>query len=399
MKESSKRLIHTSQSFSKKLTKKNESRRENLYKDIFLLNEENDEESSENDAQAEIDITIINNKEKIKVKFNQNKAFTDFVKFLQKNYFRVGFEENYKIYYQNKEIEMSDKRKINKIINPNDTNVKFTLKSMKKEFLYSNLNRIYIQLDNIPSFMDLSQQIYNFIKLQTGEEINYDINYKDNSCRILFNSQEIAFSFVAYMTNIKFTNKYYRKLKIDIKYNQINATRNNRHIFRYMSEENKINNINKTIDSLTPNNNNLNLPLNKHNMRTYKSYIKKNNKAVYYYENTYENDYYEDNYKSIRDSSPYGYEKELEKQKKIKDKKNWVGQKDFFTSINKKSFNKLLRPKKKLILKKVNMKELSGSKSKESKNENPININDKKSKPLLINTYATNMFKFKNSPE
>ena len=96
MKESSKRLIHTSQSFSKKLTKKNESRRENLYKDIFLLNEENDEESSENDAQAEIDITIINNKEKIKVKFNQNKAFTDFVKFLQKNYFRVGFEENCK---------------------------------------------------------------------------------------------------------------------------------------------------------------------------------------------------------------------------------------------------------------------------------------------------------------
>ena len=37
------------------------------------INEENDEESSENDAQAEIDITIINNKEKIKVKFNQNK--------------------------------------------------------------------------------------------------------------------------------------------------------------------------------------------------------------------------------------------------------------------------------------------------------------------------------------
>ena len=45
------------------------------------------------------------------------------------------------------------------------------------------------------------------------------------------------------------------------------------------------------------------------------------------------------------------------------------------------------------------MKELSGSKSKESKNENPINRKDKKSKPLLINTYANNMFKFKNSPE
>ena len=63
------------------------------------------------------------------------------------------------------------------------------------------------------------------------------------------------------MTNIKFSKKYYRKLKIDIKYSPLNATNNKKNNLRYMSEENnKLNNINNTIDSI------------RNNMRTYKSY-------------------------------------------------------------------------------------------------------------------------------
>ena len=357
--KSPQRLIHSSQSYDKKFNKKRiEYRKENLYRDIFFLDEVKEEEDSEEDINSEINIIILYNKEKIITKFNQNKTFNDFIKFLEKKYFRVGFEENYEIYYDNKQILMNDKRKINKIVNTTDKDkeIKFTLKSIKKAFLNTKLNRIYIQLENIPSFMDLSEQIYNFINSQK-EEINYDINYKDNSCRILFGSQEIAFSFVTYMTNIKFTNKYYRKLKIDIKYNPLNATKNRDNKLRFMSEENKFNNINKTIDSL--NNNTINPLSTSNNIREYKSYNKLNNK-IYYYENTYENDYYEDNYKSIRGSSPYEYEKELEKQKRIKDKKNWIGNNDFFTSVNKKSFNKLLRPKKRLFLKKIDLKEVSG---------------------------------------
>lgn len=316
------RLIHSSQSydrkFNKKRNEKNELRRENLYKDIFLL-EEKEEDSSEDEAQSEINIVLLYNKEKINIKFNQNRTFEELIKLLEKNYFRVGFKENYKIYYENKEISMSDKRKLNKIVKVTDNEVKLVLKAIKKEFLNSKMKRIYIQLENIPSFMDLSEQINKFIKSQKDEEINYDINYKDNSCSILFSSQEISFSFVAFMTNIKFTNKYYRKLKIDIKYNPLNATSNNRNKLRFMSEENKLSNINKTIEPLTSNNT-INPPSGRFNMRTYKSYNKINNRN-YYYANTYENDYYEDNFKSIQDSTPYGYEKELERQKKIRDKK------------------------------------------------------------------------------
>ena len=356
------RLIHSSQSVDIKLRKKKENRKENLYRDVLLL-EENNEEESEEDSSSDINIVILYNKEKINTKFSQNRPFCDFVKFLEKKYFKVGFEENYKIYYENKEISMGDKRKINKIVNIKDNNeeIKFTLKAMKKTFLLnSKISRIYIQLENIPSFMDLSEQIYKFIQAQE-EEIDYDINYKDNSCRILFSSQEISFSFVAYMTNIKFSNKYYRKLKIDIKYSPLNATNNKKNNLRYMSEENnKSNNINNTIDSI------------RNNMRTYKSYKQMNSKGNYYYYDTYENDYYEDNFKSIRDSSPYDYEKELEKQKKIKDKKNWVGNKDFFTSVNKKSFNRLLRPKNRLFLKKINVKGLNSINTIRKRNEKMI---------------------------
>lgn len=374
------RLIHSSQSVDKKFKKKKENRKENLYRDVFLL-EENNEEESEEDSSSDINIVILYNKEKINTKFSQNRPFCDFVKFLEKKYFKVGFEENYKIYYENKEISMGDKRKINKIVNIKDNNeeIKFTLKAMKKTFLLnSKISRIYIQLENIPSFMDLSEQIYKFIQAQE-EEIDYDINYKDNSCRILFSSQEISFSFVAYMTNIKFSNKYYRKLKIDIKYSPLNATNNKKNNLRYMSEENnKLNNINNTIDSI------------RNNMRTYKSYKQMNSKGNYYYYDTYENDYYEDNFKSIRDSSPYDYEKELEKQKKIKDKKNWVGNKDFFTSVNKKSFNRLLRPKKRLFLKKINVKGLNSINTIRNRNE-------KNDKELRLYETKTSNNKFKNS--
>jgi len=363
------RLIHTSQSYDRKFKKrneKNEIRRENLYRDIFLL-EEKEEDTSEEEAQSEINIILLYNKEKINIKFNQNRTFEELIKLLEKNYFRVGFKENYKIYYENKEISMSDKRKINKIVKVTDNEVKLVLKAIKKEFLNSKMKRIYIQLENIPSFMDLSEQINKFIKSQKDEEIDYDINYKDNSCSILFSSQEISFSFVAFMTNIKFTNKYYRTLKIDIKYNPLNATSNKRNKLRFMSEENKLSSINKTIENL-PSRNAMNPPSGRFNMRTYKSYNKMNNK-MYYYANTYENDYYEDNFKSIQDSTPYGYDKELEKQKKIKDKKNWVGKNDFFTSVNKRSFNKLIRPKHRLYLKKININELNPGNSGRSNNE------------------------------
>ena len=343
------RIIHTSQSYDKKnKTKKDpKNRRESLYRDIFLFSEEK-ENSSDDDDNPEINIIIYYDGRKIMTKFNRHKPFTEFIKYLQNRYFKVGFEENYKLFYDNVEIPMNDKRKIKKIVNENDNEIKFILKAKEKAFINTNFKKIYIELDNIPSFMDLSDQINNFINSQNKVGINFDIIYRDNSCRILFSSSEIAFSFIAYMTNIKFSNKFYRKLKIDIKYNPLegNMNENNKN-YRSMSEEN----INNKFEKLNKNNltishknikvkNNSNIrSRNNNNFKGIKSYTESNNENKYRYI-----DYYEDNYESVQDSSPYGYENQLAKMQEMINKKKWMDNKNFFTSINKNSFNRMITP-------------------------------------------------------
>ena len=343
------RIIHTSQSYDKKSKRNNDpkNRRESLYRDIFQFNEEK-ENSSDDDDNPDIRITIYYDGRKIITKFNRNKPFTEFIKYLQNRYFKVGFEKNYKLFYDNKEIPMNDKRKIKKIVNENDNEIKFILKSKEKAFINSKLKKIYIELDNIPSFMDLSDQINNFINSQKKIDINFEIIYKDNSCRILYSSSEIAFSFIAYMTNIKFKNKFYRKLKIDIKYNALegNTNENNKN-YRSISEEN----INNKYEKLNKNNltlSNKNIKIknnseirsrNNNNFNVIKSYTESNNENKYRYI-----DYYEDNYESVQDSSPYGYENQLAKMQEKMNKKKWMDNKNFFTSINKNSFNRMISP-------------------------------------------------------
>lgn len=400
--QKSQRIIHSSQSYDKKYKKKienenqgknkfknkNENKRQNLYRDVFLFSEEK-EDSSEDDDNPEISIIVYYDGRKINTKFNRHKPFTEFVKFLSKRYFRVSFEDNYKIFYDNVEIPMNDKRKIKKIVNENETEIKFILKSKEKDFINSNLKKIYIELENIPSFMDLSDQINNFINSQKKVEINFDIIYKDNSCRILFSSSEIAFSFISYMTNIKFTNKFYRKLKIDIKYNALesNIYGINKHKnFRSMSEENIIkgNKEEKLQNNLALSNkkikikNKSRLKLRNNNFKNIKNYTESNNENKYIY-----NDYYEDNFESVQDSSPYGYESQLVKMQKILDRKKWMANKNFFTSINKHSFNRMITPNKYYFKKNIN--------------RNNIYKNNMIEKKFGINQYNDKIYKLKIS--
>ena len=383
------RLIHSSHSYNKQMkSRRNEekkNKRENLYRDIFLFRGDENDSSSENDENSEINITIYYDGREILIKFNKNKTFSEFTKFLQKKYFKVGFEENYQLFYENKEIPMNDKRKIKNIVNLEDSKInkiKFILKSKGKSFINSKLKKMYIELENIPSFMDLSNQINNFINSQKKIEINFDIVYKDNSCRILFSSSEIAFSFIAYMTNIKFTNKFYKKLKIDIKYNALerNIFGNNKN-FRGITEENII--INNKTDI-----NNKNISKNKIKDKNKNKSRNIDDKIIQSYtesniENKKYGNYSEDNYESIRDSTPYGYENQLAKMEEIMNKNKWVGNKNFFTSINKHSFNRMISPNR-YYLKKLRNITNKNKISNKVKNKNEINLYTQKIYKLKI---------------
>ena len=369
------RAIHSSHSFEKRLQRniKKDKAKESIYRDIFSLVDEEEENSSEVDENPELNIVIYYDGRKISTKFNRHKTFAEFTKFLQKKYFKIGFEKNYKIFYEQEEIPMNDKRKIKNIVGEDKHDIKFMLKAKNQNFINARMKKVYIELENIPSFMDLSDQINNFLNLQNDFGINFDIKYKDNCCRILFSSTETAFSFVSYITSIKFSNKFYRKLKIDIKYNSLENSDIYKHL-RSMSERNiNINNDNK--DSKLKNiNKNLSVS-NINNLKNrFKIRLKRKSKDFNTEDNYYGYpDFSGDNFKSVQDSSPYGYEKKLAKMEEIMNKKKWMDNKNFITNVSKNSFNSLFSPHKPFLNKfRNNFKRYYGNRDIQE-NENVIN--------------------------
>jgi hypothetical protein len=370
------RTIHSSHSFEKKLKRnlKREKTKDSVYRDLFFLVDEEEENSSEVDENPELNIVIYYDGRKISTKFNRHKTFSEFTKFLQKKYFKIGFEKNYKIFYEQQEIPMNDKRKIKNIVGEDKHDIKFILQAKNKNFINDGMKKVYIELENIPSFMDLSDQINNFLNSQNDFGINFDIKYKDNCCRILFSSTETAFSFVSFITNIKFSNKFYRKLKIDIKYNALENSDIYRHL-RSMSEKEINNNNNENNNGKLKNVNKHYSISNINNLKTrFKMRLKRNSKNVNIEENYNRYpDFSGDNFKSVQDSSPYGYEKKLAKMEEIMNKKKWMDNKNFFTNISKNSFNSLFSPHKPFLNKfRNNFKRYYGNRDIQE-NENVIN--------------------------
>ena len=104
----------------------------------------------------------------------------------------------------------------------------------------------------------------------------------------------------------------------------------------------------KGINNNNENNNGKLKNFNKHysisninNLKTrFKMRLKRNSKNVNIEENYNRYpDFSGDNFKSVQDSSPYGYEKKLAKMEEIMNKKKWMDNKNFFTNISKNSFN------------------------------------------------------------
>ena len=92
--------------------------------------------------------------------------------------------------------------------------------------------------------MDLSEQINKFLA-KFKIEIDFDVNYIDNCCKITFVKSEIAFSFINFMTKLKFNNNYYKHMKINLHYKYIqnnNHNKNKSFIFHsYLNNKNKYN--------------------------------------------------------------------------------------------------------------------------------------------------------------
>jgi hypothetical protein len=201
--------------------------------------------------------------------------------------------------------------------------------------------------------MDLSDQINIFMNNQNHKDIKYDIVFKNNCCNIIFISPEISFSFVAFMTNLKFTNKYYRKLIIKYKYNNVKIKKDH-----YLSQKslfpinnnNNNNIINNNILSSYISKNGNRMNLNNNNSSERKNYKNISCSYIHIYVKTEPNDintinnYFNNKYESINNSTPYDQEKIINKLEKEKSKKKWITNKGFFNGVNKKSFNSFINP-------------------------------------------------------
>ena len=350
---------------------KNQSKfkEKNNEKDYIANKTYNDTESSdffdklkEEFINDNITIIIYSGIKRECIEYNVNQTISDLIKYLNEYKYLSDDEvkkNNFKILYGLEVLKVTDERKIYKIVYDNKINKssgdedKITIikKAKEKEFIKNkNVEKICISLENIPSFMDLSEQINIFINKHNNEEIKYDIKYKNNCCNIIFLSREISFSFVSFMTNLKFNNKFYRKLRININYlnalNMKNKYLNNSLIIKTSDNNDLLNSIqnNRSARNIHLKNIKINQKLNSQsfNRSRINNYYSRNPQII---TDSYDNnDYFNDKYNSIRESTPYEQEKIISKLKKEKNKKKWITFKGFFSSPNKKSFNRYINP-------------------------------------------------------
>ena len=356
-----------------------DSKYENSSKEENNSKEENDSKDSNKEAKSNEENNIIRNKIKAKtfiktekkedlilnpvtvliyqdtkkdsILCRSNQTLHELINYLNKNKYLSDSDKeknNFKILYGLEHLKIDDKRKIYDIISDKKSNkpyekenqIRIIIKNKDKDFIENKkIDKIYVSLENIPSFMDLSDQINNFINKYKKEEIKYDIKYKNNCCIIAFISSEISFSFVTFMTNLKFKNKYYRKLIIKIKYNNYNLIKKNKLLNKnpILQNDQSIILINSKINNKAKSNTN-----NQNSINNIKSYSY--DRILVKTEPNQVNDYFNDRYCSINESTPYDEEKILNKLEKEKDRKKWITYKGFFTDVNKKSFNRFINP-------------------------------------------------------
>ena len=266
-------------------------------------------------------INIFYNGKKLEIEFEKNKEFNLFYEQLRLILLKKNIKLNlYDVLYKNEVIPHDEELTLSEIIHYKDNNPSFILR--KKNHFIPSKNDCFILIENFPSFMDLSQQINDFINFY-NEEIIFNVDYKDNLCKITFKNLEITFSFVQFLTKLKFKNKLYKNLKVKLKYNC------------FISHK-KTNSYNKE------NENSINL----------------SDRSNYYNKNDYQTERSNRNYTNINNNNFYdelhlGYSIESlkRKQKEYEFKKKWANKNNFLSKVSFNSFNQNVK-----ILKKINNK-------------------------------------------
>ena len=225
---------------------------------ITQSSEPSSDEESENADSLEdvIEINVFYNGKNLKIAYNKENQFSEFYELLREILENKITLENYDIIYKLNKISPDEDRPISDILLDDDNEPSFILKKKQKFIKPPSYRDTTVLISFFPSFMDLAEQMNNFFDSQK-EDTDFTVNYKDNCCSIIFREPEKAFTFITFLTQLKFTNQIYKKMKIDIKYkikdynNIKNSSKNNNRskgnkVFKIMNPIKKVSKLSQT---------------------------------------------------------------------------------------------------------------------------------------------------------
>ena len=220
--------------------------------DITPSSEQDIEEESESADSLDdvIEINVFYNGKNLKIAYNKENQFKEFYEQLKEILDNKISLENYDIIYKLNIISPNEDRPISDIILEDDNQPSFILKKKNNLIKPPSYRDTTVLISYFPSFMDLAEQMNNFFDSQK-EETDFTVNYKDNCCSIIFRDPEKAFTFITFLTQLKFSNKIYKKMKIDIKYKIKYSNKDKKYNLNHSTMiSNRRNNYNKRISPL-----------------------------------------------------------------------------------------------------------------------------------------------------
>ena len=188
---------------------------------IFDANNEISEES----YSSLVKMNFYFNGKKLTFEYLTDNLFQNVYEELRKNLGENYNLEKYDLIYKLEKISFNEETLISDIIAYDDKNPSFILRKKPEFVVPVNYKNLTVSIENFPSFMDLSEQINKFMAL-FKIEIDFDVNYINNCCKITFVKSEIAFSFITFMMKLKFSNNYYKHLKINLHYKYFQSYHN-----------------------------------------------------------------------------------------------------------------------------------------------------------------------------
>ena len=82
----------------------------------------------------------------------------------------------------------------------------------------SKYSDTYILISNFESVTQVNELVRNFCTLNSDKEINYLVKVRKDSSYVYFDKVDDAFDFIKYATLLKFSDKKYKRLKIQFRY-------------------------------------------------------------------------------------------------------------------------------------------------------------------------------------